>query len=381
MYVDRELIDAAEQALRAGFPCSGGSACATYSSGGRLLTASHESSADLEAISVCRTRGELITAMITLAWDGAGSTASVRPPAAAALAGLESQARRHAQIAVGGTPSSVVVRPLWELVLERGTDPWSNPARTEGRFGGGMKSIAAELFELAKIRGVARVRDDFSRLLLAALQHERIRANAAAPAPRGSQFVAPTQLDSVALRHLWLAFETAAESLVYGLVDVLRPELSAAGCNEADVVHIKQGFEALRNTFSALFVFVGTRQPVLNECPFYPYDSFRLREGVPLHAYLRLSAPGDPALSAGVAECNERLVQQLISVLASREEGGFARYLRQRNLFSVDLFDGGGPGHCPFAVMSIEIVHASAMAFTDALARRLLILAPDRPVS
>jgi hypothetical protein len=126
-------------------------------------------------------------------------------------------------------------------------------------------------------------------------------------------------------------------------------------------------------------VFVGTRQPVLNECPFYPYDSFRLSEGVPLHAYLRFSGPDECSQAAGVAGCNETLVRQLITVLASRDEGGFARYLRQRNLFSVDLFEGGGPGHCPFASMSTEIIHVSAVAFMEALARGLLILAPNRP--
>ena len=161
MDVDRALIDAAEAALRTGFPHSCGSACATYSSQGRLLTASHESSADLEAISACRNSGELISAMITLAWNGGGSTASVRSPTRAVLEGLQSQARRHARVAVGGTPAAVVVRALWELVLERGTDPWSNPARTQGRFGGGMKAIAGELIELARTRGLARVRAGF----------------------------------------------------------------------------------------------------------------------------------------------------------------------------------------------------------------------------
>ena len=171
----------------------------------------------------------------------------------------------------------------------------------------------------------------------------------------------------------------AGETFVYGFVDSLRPELTAIGCNEADIVHIKQGFEALRNTFSALFVFVGTQRPVLNECPFYPYDSFHLNDGLALDTYLRFSAPDDLSERLAIAERNTILVQQLISVLASRDEGGFERYLRQRNLFSVDLFDGGGPGHCPFAGMSTEIIHASATALEEALAGGLVILAPNRP--
>ena len=153
------------------------------------------------------------------------------------------------------------------------------------------------------------------------------------------------------------------------------------GCDEADSVHIKQGFEALRNVFAALVVFIETREPLRNECPFFPYDSLRLIDGEPMDAYLRPSPPEPPAAGLDEASRNTILVRQLASVLARSDDGGFAHYLRQRKLYQVDLFDGGGAGRCPFVPITEQIVFASAQVIDDALAQGLLPLAPDEPTA
>ncbi len=76
---------------------------------------------------------------------------------------------------------------------------------------------------------------------------------------------------------------------------------------------------------------------------------------------------------------NRMLIRQLISVLAHRDEGGFTRYLRQRNLFNFDLFCGGGPGHCPFLIMSNELIYTTAAVFDEALSDGVVMLSPDEP--
>src|SRR5260370_593184 len=193
MDVDRQLINTAERVLRNGFPQSSGSACAGYSNQGRLVTASDHGQAELAVISACRDRGELIASMLTLTWNGAGSPIRVRAPTFAVLEQLQSQARRHAQIAVAGTLSAIVVRPLWELVLELDPAQQTNTARSKGHFGMGMKTIAPSLSELARNPGIARVHSDFPDLLRGALRHQQTRANAEASAPTGSVLVGPAQ--------------------------------------------------------------------------------------------------------------------------------------------------------------------------------------------
>jgi len=383
MNVDQRLTAAAERMLRGDFPARVGCASAAYSNQGHLITATHATHSAWALIEVCRAEGALIAALVTLARDGPGSAVRVQPPSPALLEALLSQTRRHAEIAVSGPPEAVLTRPLWELLAEAQLPALQATAATAppGRFAGGMKAIAAPLAALAREPGVARARVEFPPLLRAALQHPQARGGATTAAPRGSRFLQPAQLHSVSLRCLWLAFEMAAEQFVYGFVDELRPQLEALGCDEADRVHVKQGFEALRNTFSALVVFIETRAPVRNECPFFPYDSLRLTDGMPMDAYLRPSPPDPPRAGLDEASRNTILVRQLASVLARSDDGGFARYLRQRKLYQVDLFDGGGAGHCPFVPITEQIVFASAQVIEDALAQGLLPLAPDEPAA
>jgi hypothetical protein len=186
----------------------------------------------------------------------------------------------------------------------------------------------------------------------------------------------PADLQSVTLRHIWLALEVTVEELADDLVDSVRPRLAELGCADADVVHVRQGIEALRNVLSVLIVLAGTRREVVKESPFNPYDAFRLQRGEPIHLAIAFEEPppGD------TASRNASLVRQLIAVLANRGQGGFASYLRQRELFKVDLFNGNGTGHCPFSALSTEIVFETAPALQRALDEGVLLLAPDLPV-
>jgi hypothetical protein len=385
--VDQQLIDTAERLLYERFPQSPGRACAAYSRQGRIFTGILMKSEramiepEMGPIAESEKKGELITALVTLAWEGPGSPVVVRTPAPIILEHLQSQARRHAQIAVGGSiAETVAVRPLWELIRELSPQYYLNKALIRGRFGGGMKAIADELVEFAKDPGVRRTRAEFSDTLVEGLKHKKIRDNAAAVGLPGSKFLTPTHLDSVSLRHIWLAFELASEKFTFEVIDSIRPKLADLGCNDADVVHIKQGLEALRNIFSVLVVLTGTRRRILNECPFYPYDSFRLQHGIPIHRYIQFELL-DETLAEDTATRNHALVRQLIGVLAQSGEGGFTSYLRQRELFKVDLFNGGGAGYCPFSLMSNEIICATAIGLERALDERIVILEPDCPPS
>jgi hypothetical protein len=383
MHVDQALIDTAERLLRATFPGGPGQACAAYSRDGdiyigtSMTTGSDLIDAEANPVFEAARRGELIAALVTVGWEGPGSPVVARVPRAKVLRDLQSQARRHAQIATSGSVTeTVVVRPLWELTCELDAQYNSNTALAKGHFGHGMKSIGGELEQFARDTGVFRTRAEFSDILVTALKCEKIRASASSVGAPGSKFLTPTRLDSVSLRHVWLAFELAAEQFTFDLVDSFRNRLSDLGGNEADIVHIKQGLEALRNIFSVLVVLTGTRLPVLNESPFYPYDSSVLHTGTPIHRYIRFDEI-DEVRADEPSVRNNALIQQLVRVLANRGYGGFTSYIRQRGLFRVDLFDGGGPGHCPFSAVSNEIIYSTASGLERALREEVVILAPN----
>jgi hypothetical protein len=208
-----------------------------------------------------------------------------------------------------------------------------------------------------------------------ALAHEALRPNARAPAFGGSRFLQPAGLESVSLRHVWLAFELASEKFAFDVVDAITPALVELGCNDADVLHVRQGLEALRNVFGVLVVFVGTGAPVPNEGPFNPYWAATLTAGASIDQYF-----GKETLpEGGPAARNKALVRRLVSVLANRSEGSFPSYLRQRDVFRMDVFGGNGTGHCPFAVMSVEMLLETGRALESALADGLVLLEPDRP--
>jgi hypothetical protein len=381
LVVDRDLFDVAASLLRRHFASGPGRACAAYSRSGRVLTgvlaagARGDVEPEYDAMRESAACGELIAALVTVEWNGPGTPIMCRVPPAGILERLHRHARRHAQIAVAASPGQVpACRSLWELARE--TPPPRNTALQEGNFGAGMKALAQPLMQLAQQKGVPRMRAAFARAVLDALDDVAVRRNAASPAPRGSRFLTPPQLESVGLRHVWLAFERAAEQFVFDLVDDIRPDLARLGCNGADIVHIKQGFEALRNVVAVAVTYAGTGTEVANECPFYPYDARILDAGLPLHEYVRCE-PLPPTVAADVARRNEALVRRLITMFSERGEGGFAAYLRQRKLFSVDIFDGGGTGHCPFASVSIELVHAMAVSLSRALDLGVIALEPD----
>jgi hypothetical protein len=379
MIVDSYLIDAATRLLHERFPDRAGKACAAYGPSGRIFVGvAIERAGDgpiepeFGAIGEAAAGRQIITALATVAWEGPGTPISIRAPAREVIGQLLNAARRHAQIAVEGAPGAAVfVRCLWELIPHG-----PNTALVTGRYGGGMKAIGPQLSALARDPGVPRARAELQPRLLAALRNEAIRRNAAAPGFGGSSLMTPADLQSVTLRHIWLALEVAVEELADDLVDSVRPRLAELGCADADVVHVRQGIEALRNVLSVLIVLAGTRREVVKESPFNPYDAFRLQRGEPIHLAIAFEEPppGD------TASRNASLVRQLIAVLANRGQGGFASYLRQRELFKVDLFNGNGTGHCPFSALSTEIVFETAPALQRALDEGVLLLAPDLPV-
>jgi len=276
MNVDHHLIAEASRLLGDSSANKVVQACAAYSRHGTLITGvsatkDEPSEAVMAVVSKSREIGDQIAALVMLQQNVSG-TVAVQAPTSATLEHLSEQARRHAQIAVNGTAGgSISVRPLWELIHDFTTSGGSNAALLQGRFGAGMKQIAHKLAEFAKETGVPNARSQFADRLVEVLERDPVRAKARSAAPSGSKFISPAQLDSVSLRHAWLGFEIAAEEFAYEIIDSLRPELVALGCNAADVVHIKQGVEALRNIVSVLIVLTGTRHAVANECPFHPY--------------------------------------------------------------------------------------------------------------
>jgi hypothetical protein len=357
MEVDVQLIDAAAAALRG--PSVDRCACAAYAQGGELVVETG-GSAERRIVARFAAAGRLIAAVATLEASPEGPILGVRRPDARTLDAIARQARRHTPIAVAGSwPGAVTVRPLWELLLDAGVPADANPARDAGRFGRGMKAIAAELGALATSVPAQVTAEEFQLRMLSTLSDPRLREIAKRPAPIGSAYPTPGQLPSPALRHVWLAFEEAAEAFVYEFVDAQRGRLSELGCNEADVVHVKQGFEALRNAVAVLIVHVAVGGPVANECPFFPYGTGLLEHGVPLNRYL--ARPDDDLGTSAVA--------RLAALLARTEPGGFLPYLRQRRLFSVDLFDGGGTGHCPFAPLTAALLAGFARALDAARER------------
>lgn len=381
MNVDARLIGSARELLERRFGARPGVAVAAYSRSGRLFewTArpdglvgekEHRPLADVIETD------ELIVALISLARERTGEPARVRAPDARMLDRLQECCRRHAQIAVSGSPDSGVrTRPLWELVADTLTQ-LPNTALTQGRYGDGMKPIARELTDMAARVGAPRAREAFAEQVSETFADEAVRTGATHRASEGGTFPTPMHLESISLRHAWLAFERAAERFVYEIVDRLQPELAMLGCNAADVVHVKQGFEALRNAFAVLVLAVGDRGPVANESPFYPYASSMLRRGDPIDRYLRLweMAPGQRRSSR---EVNGLLVNQLADLLTRQGEGGFVAYIQQRGLYRVDLFNGGGTRHCPFAQMSNAMLVAAGNGIDRASREGSILLGRD----
>lgn len=378
MIVDQELLERATRLLGEQFPDRPGQACAMYSVEGKIYTG--VSSAGPPAVEaettpifeVAKNR-DMIAASVTVSWDGPGSSVRCRTPPAPVLHGLHHAARREAQIAIDGPANAgeVATRALRELIR----DP-PNTAFLSGNFGGGMKAITHELNALAKERGLPAARAEFQRYLSAALNDALVLKTAQhRTRAEPDTFFMPTSLGSVSLRHIWLALDLASVRFTNDLVAELTPELTAIGCNEFDLVHIKQAIHAFRYTAANAIVLVETRAVIKDEIPFNPTMGLALVHGVPMHAYIRLDPP---APAKDVAEKNLGLVQQLVQVLANKQEGGLFAYARQRGLFTLDVFDGGGPGRCPFWQVSGEMFQETAAALERALHQGAILLAPDQ---
>jgi hypothetical protein len=357
MIVDGTLLDAAHLALERHCPGGPGGAAAACLRQGEMLAeaaggAAGARSAALALLDAAAARGEMIVSFLLLRRDAEGP-ARIETPDAQLLSCLQSQCRRHAQIALAGGPDDgLAAAPLWQLLAEDEPAP-ANSALDAGRFGSGMKPIAALLVSLSRTLGAPRAATAFGALLTEALADSAVRRAAAARAAAGGRFVTPPQLESPALRHAWHAFETASERFVFDLVKAAEPRLRAAGCNQADLVHIRQGVEALRNAFSVLLVWCERQEEVRNELPFYPYDATWPCSGAPIHLYLDGGGASAP-------------LDRLIEALRPRAGAGFAAYLRQRGVYRVDLFAGGGTGHCPFSLTSEAMLAATGAALEAA---------------
>ena len=377
MTVDRQLLQVATQLLSEQDPSAENQVCAAYLSGGKITVAFSPNAAiapELKVIEEAKSQGSQIAAIVTIGWSSSGAAIVLRP--SIAITGeLVAQCRRHASVGISGAPEQgdVDVQPLWKL-LERKDVPPVNDALQQGRYGAGMKGIAGDLQRLARDIGVPHVNCEFAQLLLECLRLPEIRSNAGAATRGDTAWLIPEQLESISLRHVWLALEEAVEVFASSTLGKLRAELAVLQCNQADLVHIKQGFEAFRNITSVLVVFTGTREQPANECPFYPYDSSLLTCGTPLKEALIL--PRSEAACGSRRQQNAALIEDLITMLSEKGEGGFTNYLRQRKLYSVDTFRGQGAGHCPFSAMSNDIFYTIPGALREALDKNLILLEP-----
>lgn len=371
MIVDDELITTARRLLEARFPDREGRAAAMYGASGRMYTgvsvpgSTPETGLAPETGPLCEAykRADLIMASVTVGWKGPGTPIWYLSPGGASLDRLVQCAHRDAQIVVHDffDKANIVVKPLRELVPYHVTE-----AAIDQVHHLGMKAIGAELVALSRVRGVPAARERFPSYFAAGLRDATLARAWAKRSYNGdaAAFVLPIHLESIALRQLWFAFEAATLLFIDDFVNGERGALEGLGANDSDIFHVKQGGEALRHVFGNLLVLVETRSEIPNELPFRPYHSHKLKVGVPMHQAIALPppiAPDDP-------DRQEALVRQVSAILCERGAGGMAAYLRQRQLFGVDVFRGHGPGQCPFALMATQVLVEAAAVLEVALA-------------
>ena len=385
MIVDQDLVDAAKDLLAARFPDQPGQATAMYSLTGRMYlgasmsTASESSVIEPETgpIAEANRDSELIGASVTVGWHGPDTPVRYLTPSGITLDRLTQAAWRDAQIVVHDffEPERVRVKLLRDLVPHHCTDQL-----IEGRFVAGMRSIRAELIGHVRERGLPAVRDGFGPMLRQALRDPVVRrwARTRSFAPDPADFVLPVHLSSVSLRHIHHAFFMATSILIDTIVTEIAPRLHELGANDPDVMHVTQGGEAFRYAFGNLLVFIGTGGPIRNELPFRPYHSEKLDKGLPLHEFLALSLD-DSADGRGHNLWSVREVVRLLDP-RSGETNNYLAYLRQRHLYTVDVFRGRGPGHCPFATFADEVLIETSKAIGSAVAAGDVLL-DDHPPS
>ena len=359
MIVDDALITAARTLLQARFPDREGRATAMYGASGRLYvgvaipSSTPETGLGPETGPICEAylRNDTITASVTVGWKGPGTAIWFLSPSGEALDRLVQAAHRDAQIVVHDffDKANIVVKPLRELVPYHVTE-----AAIDQVYHLGMKAIAPGLVALSRDRGVPAARRQFPDYLGAALREPTLVGAWSKRSFNGdaAAFVLPIHLESAALRQIWFAIEMATLAFLSEFVDAETATLEALGANESDRFHIKQGGEALRHVMGNVLVLVEKRSEIANELPFRPYFSHKLKVGVPMH--LAIALPPPIALDDPHREVT--LVRHVIGALSERGAGGVLGYIRQRQLFGVDVFRGHGPGQCPFALMASQMI-------------------------
>ncbi len=216
----------------------------------------------------------------------------------------------------------------------------------DGNFDDGMKPLTKQLRELARVQAVPMARNQWNGCLRSALESPLVKEYST---PRGKprhpfDYHHPNELASARLRHVWNAFEAASHAFFGAIWDEHDGALRSLDLNDSDLLHLRQGSEALRFVFSNLLIWVGFHKPIASELPFAPYTTARLTEGEPMHiAFRHVAEPVemDP-------------IEELSALLTTRGPGGIAHYLRERQLFSHKVFHNG-TGRCPFDAVAIEI--------------------------
>ncbi len=370
-------MELAKAVLESSFPTGPGRVCAMISFDGTVYTGALDPGPppvepEVGPMEQARVAKDVIAASVTVSWEGPGSSLRFRTPSETVLRSLHFTARREALIAVDGPfdPKLIPSQPLRELI-----NVAPNAALLGGNFGAGMKAIKSELNQLARDPGMPTARAEFARYVNECLNESSVLSGAEVRiAHVDGSFFMPTSLASIALRHAWLAIDLAAVRFTHDLVQTMRPRLIEIGCNEADLVHIKQAIHAFRYSVANALVYVELRGPVEHEIPFYPSGNLVLAEGVAMHEYVALP-PLDLALEGRARE--RKLITDLAELMGSPSKGGLFEYARQRGIYTLDVFSGGGPGRCPFWRVSGEMFQQAAKALEIALHLGTIRLAPE----
>ena len=357
MIVDDDLIDTAIATLERCFGTKVGAATAVYTLEGdcytsvALRTVSPSSSIPPESGALCDAlkHRQRVSALVTVAHLVEGGPLVYVTPSGLVLDQLSHVSCRECQVVVHDLidPTNYFVRTIQALLPNQYSE-----VVLDGRYDTGMGALARPLRQLSREQGVPSASSEFAPCLVEAFGHPLVRRSAT---PRGKpgapgDYVHPCQLPSIALRHVWFAFEAASHALVEAVVDAHAPTLvSKLGFTTSDLFRLKQGGEAMRFVFASMLVWVGTGRPVMNEAPFRPYHSALLRDGRPMHEALPLVDGADDG----------HLVSEVVRLLGGGGTEHLAAYLRERRLFSQHLF-AEGSGRCPFDETALAVYRAAA---------------------
>ncbi|MFN3215158.1 MAG: hypothetical protein ACE367_01540 [Acidimicrobiales bacterium] len=370
MIVDDDLVGVAQALLERRFGDHAGAATAVYTLEGNCyssvsLTVTNPSSCvapEVGAMCEAYKNGERISAVVTVQRRVDGGPVLYATPSGATIDQLVLTSAREAEIVVHNLAEEdkYWIRPVRSLGVAH-----VSQMKMEGNFDAGMRQIRGELRDLARVQAMPTTRTQWAPCLRSAFENELVHRYAAVQGkPRHpAEFAHPNGLASRRLRHIWHGFEAASHAFFEAIVDHHEHSLRGIGCNDSDMLHIRQGAESLRAVFGNVLIWVESRRPVHNELPFLPYFTSKLSDGLPMHEYF---GPGSAAAAL------EDPVAELIRLLVATGEDGLAGYLRQRRLFHVEAFVDG-TRRCPFDSVSLELYRATGHEIAAALADGVLL--------